>query len=120
MLGALNIDYRADRIAFRRLMRARQLLDQFHVREAVEPIFRAAERAVGEDSYLLHQRAIFEMNLDDANLQRATDYLARAEALAPQDRTNHAQNWHLGRQRMHLRRYCSTLRLEKVGGSRSR
>ena len=87
MLGTLNIDYDADRKAFRRLMRGRSLLDQFPDHRMVETIYGTAMDKVGEDPYLLQQIAIYEMNRPNGNLDKAAGLLARAGDLAPRNDT---------------------------------
>ena len=87
MINTMNIDYDADRRAFRRLVRGRSMLDQFSDHDMAEAVYSAARNQAGEEPYLLHQMAIYEMNRPNGNLQKATDYLARARALAPQDGT---------------------------------
>ena len=87
MINTMNIDYDADRRAFRRLVRGRSMLDQFSDYDMAEAVYSAARNQAGEEPYLLHQMAIYEMNRPNGNLQKATDYLARARDLAPQDGT---------------------------------
>ena len=87
MINTMNIDYDADRRAFRRLVRGRPILDQFPDHNMAEAVYSAACNQAGEEFYLLHQMAIYEMNRPNGNLQKATDYLVRARALSRDNRT---------------------------------
>ncbi len=86
-INSLNIDYDADRRAFRRLVQGRSILDAFANHSAAEQVYNIARLRAGEDSYLLHQMAIYEMQRPNGNLNQAAEYLSRARILAPQDRT---------------------------------
>ena len=87
MVNTLNIDYDADRKAFRRLMRGRSLLDQFPDHSMVEAVYGAAFGKTGEDGYLLQQVGIYEMNRPNGNLEKAASHLVRAGDLSPQNGT---------------------------------
>ena len=87
MINSMNIDYESDRRAFRKLVRGRSLLEEFPDHQMAETIYTHARLKVRDDSYLLHQIAIYEMNRPDGNLQEANDHLNRAKLLAPYDRT---------------------------------
>lgn len=87
MINSINIDYDSDRRAFRRLVRGRTLLDEFVDHQMVEAIYMNARLKVRDDSYLLHQMAVYDMNRPDGNLSQANELLTRAKALAPYDRT---------------------------------
>ena len=87
MIGALNVDYDADRTAFRKLVQARPLIDDFPDHQMATTVFDAALKRVGEDNYLLHQMAIYEINRPNGNFQHAENLLARARSKAPQDKT---------------------------------
>lgn len=86
-LNALNIDYNVDRIAYRRLIRGRSLLEIFPEHKMIETLYEVSTRIAGDDPYLFHQRALYEMNRENGNMTNATDYLQRAQKLAPHDRT---------------------------------
>ena len=87
MLNYLNIDYDADRRAFRRLVQGRSILSEFADHPAAQRVYTVARLKVGEDPYLLHQMAIYEMQRPNGNLSRAAEFLSRARILSPQDRT---------------------------------
>ncbi len=84
-LRALNIDYSDDRIAYRRMLRGRNLLELFADHEHVRGIYALARTVIGEDAYLLHQMAIYEMHRPNGNLHEAGELLERAQKLAPRD-----------------------------------
>ena len=87
MINAMNIDYDADRIAYRKLIRGRFVLETFPDHQMSEVVYSVAQEKVGEDPYLLHQMSIYEMNRANGNLNKAADYLARARVLEPLNRT---------------------------------
>ncbi len=84
-LRALNIDYSDDRIAYRRMLRGRNLLELFADHEHVRGIYALARTVIGEEAYLLHQMAIYEMHRPNGNLHEAGELLERAQRLAPRD-----------------------------------
>ncbi|MCD4655640.1 SIR2 family protein, partial [bacterium] len=87
LLDAMNVSYSTDRDAFRRLIRGRALTEYFPEKEAVEQIFKVAERISPQDSFVYHQRAIYELKRRDGNLNEAYGYLKKARKLAPNDFT---------------------------------
>ena len=87
VINCLNIDYDSDRKAFRKLIRARSLLDDFPDHQMVEAIYSSAQRTARDYPYLLHQMGIYEMLRANGSMLRATDMLGRAQTLAPFDRT---------------------------------
>ena len=87
IIGAMNIDYTADRRAYRKLVRGRTLLREFVDHQIADAIYTVARTKVGEDAYLLHQMAIYEMNRSNGNLNKAAQYLTKAKALQPHDST---------------------------------
>jgi tetratricopeptide (TPR) repeat protein len=48
-------------------------------------IYEIAKHLAGEDAFLMHQMAIYEMNRSNCNLQTASELLNRAAVLAPSD-----------------------------------
>src|SRR5204863_615366 len=70
-LKALNIDYTADRTAFRHMIRGRVLLDLFSNVALAREVHRVAEKMVGQDPHLLHQMALYEMHRPNGNLFEA-------------------------------------------------
>ena len=87
MINSMNIDYESDRKAFRKLIRARTLLDEFPDHQMVEAIYTAAQQTARDYPYLFHQMGIYEMIRPNGNLTRATKHLASAQSLARYDRT---------------------------------
>jgi tetratricopeptide (TPR) repeat protein len=82
-LNTLNVDYACDRKAFRLMIRGRALLELFSNRDLVKNIYDSAEKIVGDDGYLFHQKGLYEMHC--GNHKVAGELFAKAEALAPQD-----------------------------------
>lgn len=87
LLDALDIGYEADRRAFRRLIRARDLIALFPDPRLVRRLYEKARETVGEDAYLYQQRAIFEMRRENPNLALAYEYLTNAVRVAPYDKS---------------------------------
>ena len=85
-LGALNIDYSSDRIAFRQMTRGKTVLDLFPGHEFAAAVYkRAGERAGEKDGTLIHQMALYELNRPNGSLARSAELLATAAALRPFD-----------------------------------
>jgi hypothetical protein len=84
-LANMNIDYAVDLKAFRQLLRARSLMEQFTDAGLIERIYRAAVDSVGEEPYLLQQMAIHEMNKPQPDHDRCSNLLDQASRMAPQD-----------------------------------
>jgi hypothetical protein len=87
ILKELNIDYSTDMRAFRLMIRGRTLVEVFPNYEHVRLIYEYAFNVAGEDPYLFHQRAIYEMNRPNGNLQNAQIDLQKALSLRPSDHT---------------------------------
>ena len=87
MLAAMNIDYDSDRSAFRRLLSGRSLLQAFPDHQMAELLYRTARGRFGDEPYLLHQEAIYEMQRPNGNLTRAAGLLVQARSKLPYDRT---------------------------------
>lgn len=86
-LQELNIDYSTDLRAFRQMIRGRSLLELFPNHELVKRIYHIARNHVGDDAFLLHQMAIYEMHRPNGNPHECSELLNRANALAPHDGT---------------------------------
>ncbi len=85
LLAALDTSYRSDQQAFRGMIRGRTLIDLFPDHRTVMEIFRVAREVAGDDSYLFHQMGIYEMRRPNGNLNKAQDYLAKAQELSRND-----------------------------------
>jgi hypothetical protein len=81
-LRELNVDYSSDRSAFRQMVRGRTLIDLFPNHELARSVLGIAQRSVGEDAYLLHQMALYEMHRHNGSLHDASDLLSRALQVA--------------------------------------
>jgi predicted Zn-dependent protease len=92
-LGALNIDYSTDRIAFRQMVRAKSVIELFPDHGLAIRIYKVAEERAGpEDGSLIHQMALYEMNRPNGNMHVTGELLARAAQLRPFDSTiKHSQ-----------------------------
>ncbi len=86
-LKQLNLDYDIDRRAFDQMIRARVLLDLFTNTELIPTVFEQAKEAVGDEPFLMQQMAIYEMQRDQGNLQKAKTLLMKAKDLAPRSNT---------------------------------
>lgn len=85
-LGALNIDYSADRTAFRQMTRARAVLELFPDHQLATAIYKKAEERAGDDDGgLIHQIALYEMNRPNGSLEKCSELLAQAAELRPYD-----------------------------------
>ena len=87
LLDALDVGYGVDRHAFRRLIRARELLMLFPDPRLVRNLYKKAAEMAGEDAYVFQQQAIFEMRRDNPNLAAAYELLTHASKLATYDRS---------------------------------
>lgn len=78
VMNGMNIDYSSDRKAFSQLVRGRSLADAFPSHELGNLIYETAFKIAGEETFLLQQRAIFEMEHSGGSLDAAEEFLARA------------------------------------------
>lgn len=85
VLGALNPMFSVDREALRSMTRAANVLQLFPEVEDGIAVYDRAEELLGEDAYLLQQRANFERRRADGDLKHAESLLQRAKTLAPRD-----------------------------------
>ena len=84
-LLALNIDYAADRKAFRQMIRGKTLQDVFSKPDLVRAVYERVSEIAPNDVYLLHQRGIYEMNR--RNFKLADVLLTKARDPSPCDAT---------------------------------
>ena len=87
LLDALDVGYGVDRQAFRRLIRARELLVLFPDPRLVRNLYKKAAEIAGEDAYVFQQQAIFEMRRENPNLTAAYELLTQASKLATYDKS---------------------------------
>jgi len=85
-LRHLNIDYASDRNAFNQMVRGRSLLNMFSDPSMVTAIYDCAIEKAPDNSLVLHQRAIWEINRPGGNLNAASDLLGLATSLSPRNR----------------------------------
>ena len=82
LLDALDIGYGVDRHAFRRLVRARELLVLFKDPKLVRNLYKKAAEMSDDDPYVCQQQAIFEMRRENPSLATAYELLTHASAIS--------------------------------------
>ena len=86
ILSKLNTSYDSDRKAFREMIKANNLLDLFNKNhDLICKIYEKAEEQYYNDSYVLQQKAIYEMKRPNGNLSKAKEYLSIAEVQEPKN-----------------------------------
>ena len=101
VLGKLNVSFESDRMSFRSMIKARNLLEIFPAYQDIVNIYQQALESVGEDPYLLQQMANFERLRDSGNLAKAVVLLNQARELAPNDSSLLHSSAVLWRERAH-------------------
>lgn len=86
-LNELNISYSSDEKAFKQMIKASELLKMFSNPEQIYAIYKDAELICGEEAYLYHQKAIFEMKRKDGNMKQCHEYLLKALDLSKENET---------------------------------
>ena len=81
ILGAVNVDYSSDRETFTRLIRGRRIAEMFPGPELGRLFYDHVEQAVPGDAFVLHQRAVFEMQHRGGSLVLADEVAKRAYEL---------------------------------------
>lgn len=87
IIGALDIDYLADRDAMRGLISARELLRLFSDLEMCRRIYKVAQERNPSEATIYQQEAIFEMKCGQGRFDVAAAALKRARELAPWNRS---------------------------------
>ena len=87
ILGGLNISYSTDLQSFRRLIRGKNLLENFPDHTAVVEIFKLAYKIEPNDAYVLQQNGIYEMRRPNGNLENARKLFNEARDLNRKDLT---------------------------------
>lgn len=82
----LNPTYNSDRVAFKRLVNGRNLLETFTDHQMIIQIFDAAAAVSGEDADLLQQKSIYEMNRPNGDLDVAESLINKAISLSTRTR----------------------------------
>ena len=83
LLKAMNIDYSSDRETFSRLIKGRGIADIFPSVEIGRLFYDRVQEAVPNDSFIWHQRAVFEMQHLGGSLAQAEAAAAHAFELNP-------------------------------------
>lgn len=76
----MNVEYESDEIAFRELIRGKTMAEAFSEKQLCDNIFDAAKQSGAKISYILHQRAILEMNHPNGNSKRALEIIKESES----------------------------------------
>ena len=87
LLQAMNVDYTSDRETFSQLVRARGVVQMFPSIDLGRLFYDRVQEAVQNNSFTLHQRAVFEMQHRGGSLVRADELAARALELNPGSRS---------------------------------
>lgn len=87
LLAHMNVDYSSDRETFSRLIKGRALVDIFPSIELGRLFYDQAEHVATNDSFLFHQRAVFEMTHPGGSLVLADEAARRAAESSP---SNHS------------------------------
>lgn len=87
LLDAMNIDYASDRETFSRMIKGRSISDLFADAALGRLFYDRAEESAPGDSFVPHQRAVFEMNHPGGSLVSAQEAAERARMLNPRNRS---------------------------------
>lgn len=87
LISGMNSDYSSDNETFSRLIKGRAIGELFATVDIGRLLYDRAEEQSPEDSFVLHQRAIFEMQHKEGSLERAEVAANRASELSPSTRS---------------------------------
>ncbi|GLI95313.1 SIR2 family protein [Methylocystis echinoides] len=87
LISSINIDYSSDRETFSRLIRGRNVITMFANVNLGRLLFEKAEAAAKGDSFVLQQRAVFELHHPQGSLDEASEAALRAATLSPNNRS---------------------------------
>lgn len=87
ILDGINISYSTDSEAFRGMIRGRDVAEIFASYELANQFYDRAAALVGDDPFLLQQRAIFEIHHPGGNLTKAEKSLIMALDQAPYNKS---------------------------------
>lgn len=77
ILRFLNVSYETDKIALEAILKGKDLAEQFTDKDLVYQIYNIAKDIGINNSFLLHQQAIFEINHAEGNLDYALDLIKK-------------------------------------------
>ncbi len=87
LIGSMNIDYSSDRETFSRITRGRAVASMFPDVELGRLLYEVAETAAGNEWFVAHQRAVFELQHPDGSLLEAERAAERASISNPYSRS---------------------------------
>ena len=87
LLKAINVGYSSDNETFSRLIKGRGIAEVFPNVDLGRLFYDRVEAAVPDSSFLLHQRAVFEIQHRDGSLEYAEAVIARASELNPKSQS---------------------------------
>lgn len=87
LIDVLDTGYQPDRVAFREIIKAKNLMNDFSDPLKITNIYISAKARFPDDPYLLQQEGIFEMKRNNGDLNRAYSLFAQAKHLAPYDKS---------------------------------
>ncbi|WP_085700264.1 SIR2 family protein [Pseudomonas sp. B26(2017)] len=90
VLEHLNLEYSADNEAFTHLIKGKLLAELFGDKALVGRIYEAAEQTGASAHYVLHQKAVFELNHPGCDTKAALSIILQAEKMLPENRTDKA------------------------------
>lgn len=87
LIGVLDTGYQPDRVAYREIIKARNLMSDFSDPIKIASIYASTKERFPDDPYLLQQEGIYEMKRIDGNLNQAYSLLIQAKQLASYDKS---------------------------------
>lgn len=123
LLVSINVDYSSDREAFSRLIRGRAIAEMFPNPDLGRLFYDRVEEAAPDDPFVLHQRAVFEIQHIGGSLVKAEAAAARAFELNPNSHSIEHTQAEIARRRANetedplRKRALRRTTREKLGGS---
>lgn len=90
VLEHLNLEYSADSEAFSHLIKGKQLAEIFGDKALAGKIYDAATKTGADTYYILHQKAVFELNHPGCDTKAALSIILQAEKALPEGRADKA------------------------------
>ena len=90
VLEHLNLEYTADSEAFSHLIKGKQLAEIFGDKALAAKIYDAANKTGANPHYILHQKAVFELNHAGCDTKAALSIILQAEKSLPDGRSDKA------------------------------